>query len=192
MLTDSLDTAKLVGGYGLLFSGIFIVSLVSYAYLLIRTRKTSDKRILKWVHVSVVLILVSCLLMPIPNYARYNGQLYLLPIVMIVALYLVSYKGRLASKVLSYGLLLCLLLNFYIDAVPAVSLQETLFDSINTQLKTIEHAHKAYKVYSGVFYPSYLELRSHNINIEVSNHPLSCRNEINLKFPPLTQMCPIN
>jgi len=190
LIADSQDISKLVGGYGVLFSGISILSVIAYIYLIIESKSKPNKSIIIWVHIAVVLIVVSCLLIPIPNYARYNSQLYLLPIVMIVALSLISSKDKVLSKLLSAMLLISLVLNFYVDLIPSISIQEASFNLVNSQLSTLKNSHKTYQVYSEIFYPSYTELRAHGININIVKKPLSCHNELYLDFPPATQLCP--
>jgi hypothetical protein len=189
---NSLDLSKLVGGYGVLFSGIFVLSVIAYIYLIIESKSKSYKSLLNWTSICLVLLLVSCLLSPIPNYSRYNSQLYLFPIIIVVALSLINSERRLMNKLLSVLILFCLVLNFCLDFFPSTYMQQSNFNKINSQLALLKNSHKTYKVYSELFYPSYIELRQNDVNINVTDKPLNCHNELYLEFPRATQLCPIN
>jgi hypothetical protein len=178
MRIEAMPSAKLVGGYGVLFSGILIVSIGTYAYMGIRRKSKAERVIFSWLSVALGLIIVSCLLSPTPNYSRFNGQLELFPIVIIIALLCWSVNKELkVEKAVALILIFLVSFNIYIDAVVATSVNETEFASINTQLISLKKSDGSYLVYSD-FYSNYVRLEKHGIKIAIMKSPVKCNNTI--------------
>ncbi len=191
LLIESQSTAKLVGGYGVLYSGIFIISIAGYLYLILRSKKRSTAIRMWWVHLGVVAIILDAFVWPIPNYARYNSQLYLLPVVIMVALSLIK-KKNIYDRTLLVALIALVLTNFYFDMIPSFAIKESAFQRIDSQLSSLEASHKTYDVYSSTFYPAYTELTVHHVHMIVVNHPLQCKQAKYLIFAAGTQLCPVS
>jgi hypothetical protein len=191
LTTEASVTSKLVGGYGVLFSGIFVVSCIAYVYLLLIKKSKKDNVAFTWLSVALGLILLSCLLTPIPNYARYNGQLGLMPIAIATMLLIMGRRSRGLGKILAVFLITAVALNIYLDAVPTYLFGQSDFNAINAQLSSLQHSDKTYLVNAHTFYPDYLKLESHGIKIEISASPVTCKQPITLYFSAATELCPL-
>jgi len=191
LVTQADATSKLVGGYGVLFSGIFIISIIGYCYLIVIKKSKHEMIVFKWLSAALGLILLSCLLSPIPNYARYNSQLDLMPIAITVALLIIRPRSRGVGKILAGIIVLCLLFNVYLAAVPAALLRQTDFDAINSQLTSLKQSNQTYVVHAATFYPTYLKLESYGVKIQVSPSPVTCKQPTVLHFSDSTELCPL-
>jgi hypothetical protein len=181
---------ELVGGYGVLFSGIFSLSVASYLYLLIRKKSKYEMTAFAWLSFVLGLIIATCLLSPIPSYARQNSQLALLPIAIIVALLLTGKGKWRAEKIIAIAMTVLMLANIFLAAVPVCTLRHKEFNSINTQLVSLRDTHKTYAVHTSIFYSSYLKLRSHGVRIVISKRPIKCPNEVTLDYTSnSTKLC---
>ena len=111
LITEADTPSKSVGGYGVFFSGIFILSIGIYLYLTIRKKSKTEMKIFTSLSLVLGLIILSCLLSPIPNYARYISQLGLFPVVIVVALLLIADKKKSIEKTLATVLIFLLICN---------------------------------------------------------------------------------
>ena len=199
LLDQADETSKLVGGYGVFFSGIFLLSLISYIYLACLKRSKHNLAMFRWLTVSLALIILTCLLSPIPNYARYNNQLYLVPVAIIIYLLLVRSKHFKFMRPLAIILTICMLFNIYFDILPAILLRQTDLSAINYQLSTLKRTHQTYLVHADTFYSTYVKLESHDVKIKIvaqkldprQGLPVTCQKPTELFFSDRTDLCPI-
>jgi hypothetical protein len=191
LLSEANVTSKLVGGYGIFFSGIFIISLVGYSYLIIIKKSKREKIAFKWLSAVLGIIILSCLISPIPNYARYTSQLDLVPIAIAVTLLIIKQGKRRLASILIAVLIVCMSLNIYLDAIAASLLRQTDFSAVNSQLSNLKHSNKTYLVYASTFYPTYLKLESHGVKIKISASPVNCKQLTVLYFSDATLLCPL-
>lgn len=180
LLTEASAPAKLVGGYGVLFSGIFVLSSVAYIYLVIRRKSKAEKTIVIWLCAVLGLIIASCLLSPTPNYARYGNQLYLFPVAVVVALLIIAKEKWQLEKILAVVLIVLMAENIALDVVTASLLRAQEFTTINGQLSSLKQADATYAVHASDFYSSYLRLEAHGVKIVISPQSLDCNNKIAL------------
>jgi hypothetical protein len=178
LLIEASTPSKFVGGYGVLFSGVCIVSLAAYVYLAIRRKSTSEMTVFIWLSVAVCLILISCLLDPIPNYARYGSQLTLFPISVLIALLLIAGNRWKVERVLAVVLIILLTENIALDIAAAASLNIQGFTSINAQLTDLKHSNGTYLAHASLFYSNYARLQSHGVRIVISQKPIACSNAV--------------
>jgi len=190
IITEATDTSKLVGGYGVFFSGIFIVSGMAYVYLMTIKKSKHGKTAFTWLSVVLGLILISCLLIPIPNYSRYNSQLDLLPVAIVVALLIIRRGSGRLGRILAVFLTICISLNIYFDAVPALLFMQTDFSAINYQLSSLKRTDKTYLVHANIFYSNYIELESYGIKTKISTSQVTCKNPGSLLLSYSTELCP--
>lgn len=116
---DELPMYNLVdtrlGGFGVLFSGIFLISLGIVIYAIYKNRKSRKPVFM----ISFVFLLSNMLIMPIlpaTFNARYIGQLYILPVVAIVLLFFSFEANKEAKKkskyiIISSILIIAILIN---------------------------------------------------------------------------------
>jgi hypothetical protein len=180
---EAQDDSKLVGGYGVLFSGIFLLCMVAIGYLALRKKTARDKRALGWVVVYTICALVACLLEPIPNYARYNGQLYILPIAILIAIMVLSHKSTFLK------LMQWLIIDLVFDLFPAAINYGADFYTIDRQLSMLRASNTTYRVHAPAFYSDYHELQSFGVKIVVSPRPISCAQPIVLNGSAFTVLC---
>jgi hypothetical protein len=191
MINVASENANLVGGYGVWFSGIFVLSLAAYLYLLITKRSKLEKSILRWLSLLIIIVFITCLLIPIPNYARYNTQLTLLPIAVIVVL-LIWPSHRKRTRILASLLAFCMFINIYFDIIPAAALREGAFDGLHDQLTSLRLPNTTYLVHASLFYPDYVTLESAGVKIRISAHSVTCHSPTVLDFSRgTTLLCPI-
>jgi hypothetical protein len=177
-LDEANSATKLVGGYGVYFSGIFILSVGAYLYLAIRKKTKVELGVFHDLSLILLLILISCLLGPVPNYARYEGQLDLFPIAIIVSLLILSRNSWKADKIIALALIVLLSLNIVPDIILASRIDAKSFNILNSQLTSLQRSDKTYLVHVGAFYSDIVRLKSHGIKIVVSQKPLACSNMI--------------
>lgn len=173
-LDEASSATKLVGGYGVFFSGIFLVSVGAYIYLAIRRKTKNETKVFKYLSLILVLIIVSCLLGPQPNYPRFESQLDLFPVAIIVTLLILSGNKWRADKVIAIALIVLLSFNIIPDIILASRLDARSFNILNSQLSSLHASDKTYLVYPGPFYSDIVRLRSHDIKIVVSQKPIQC------------------
>lgn len=107
-----------LGGFGFLFSGVLVVSVLSMFFLVLK-RNEIDKKIILW---AASAVLVSILINPACWWSRLSAQIWLLPIVFIL-LGLVS-KNR-NTLILSHISIFLLMVNVLISGgVSALKLQQ--------------------------------------------------------------------
>jgi len=103
-----LPTDTRLSGWGLWFSGILLISLAVIAYYLIRNRRNKTPQY--WICLAmVVLVLVPPFFIPGLFWARYYPQLFLLPIVALIILFIKANTKR--RKILPLLLIIPLLIN---------------------------------------------------------------------------------
>jgi hypothetical protein len=176
--TEADPAAKVVGGYGPLFGLIMIASIICFLYAVCFEKK-GDKKILKWVSAVLGLIILACLLNPVPNYARFNGELALFPIAVIILLAIRQLrKKRKIEKILYIGFKVILCLNLYITLAYSIGFNYAVFNNLNFQLASLRNSHTTYAVYSNDFYSNYTMLRQAGVSIEVSSKPVYCPNSV--------------
>ena len=104
---DELDATLLpdarIGGFGPLFSAIFITSLITILISLLKIRKEKDKLIIFLF--PIISIIISSILVGESWWARYVPQLYYLPIIAIV-LVLYIFKNKIIPSLLTILLVL--------------------------------------------------------------------------------------
>lgn len=94
-ITNFISPDIRVGGFGPLFSGVFIISIIGSLYILIKliNKKEYDKLILYLILLSTTIILV--LALDGSYWARYIPYIYLLPIYVVI--YLMKQKNKLLN-----------------------------------------------------------------------------------------------
>jgi len=178
LVTEASAPAKYVGGYGVLFSGIFILSIASYLYLALRRKSKTEKMIFAWLSVVLGLIIISCLSSPVPNYARYGSQLDLFPISIAVALLLIAGKKWKLERIFGVLIIVLLSVNITLDILTASLLNVQEFNSINAQLSSLKNSNETYLVHANIFYSNYIQIESHGVKSVISQEPIKCNRMI--------------
>jgi membrane-associated HD superfamily phosphohydrolase len=188
---DASPFAKLVGGYGSLFSGIMVLATVSYLYLVCKRKTSEEKLSFKWLSLALGLIVLASLLSPVPNYARFNGQLALFPVAVATVLIIrQQHKKRMAEKFMYTSLIALLSLNLFITLACASAFDSLAFKSLNTQLTSFRDSRYTYAVYASTFYSNYTMLRQADISIRIASKPLQCKNMMLLDYSRnSTELC---
>ena len=104
---DSRDYRQ--GGYGVWFSGILIVSILAGIYLLVRHSK-ANRQILPLFLLPIATVFITIIVVDTTWWARYLPQLYILPVLVVIALFLVH--SRFIASFLVFALLFNLMLSF--------------------------------------------------------------------------------
>lgn len=197
LVAEASVAAKLVGGYGVFFSGTLTLSIFVYLYLAIRKKSKAEAEIFNYLSLALVLIVLSCLLSPLPNYARYGDQFCLFPISIVVALLLIAKNRWRIEKMLALVLIVTMVGNIIPDISVAYVLRGFEFSTISSQLSSLEHSDKTYLVYAGAFYSSYARLKAAKVKIVISPKPINCVKPITLAYssgahaPASTELCKV-
>ncbi len=116
--TDSVDEVSLhpiadsrVGGFGVWFSGMFVLSLLLLCDI-VRHEKFALKSPFYWLVFLIFALLVSVFINPHPWWARYVPQFYLFPFLIIIYSFL--YRATKFFSRVRTLLLIAMLLNFYL------------------------------------------------------------------------------
>lgn len=78
-----------IGGYGIFFSGILIISIITFIYTIIKIFK-NDKNVFKYLIAILLGIFITTLCMAEAWWARYSPQLYLIPILAMFGLFYIA------------------------------------------------------------------------------------------------------
>ena len=178
LLIEAMSASKTVGGYGVFFGGIFILSLVGYLFLFIKRKSQEEKKIFWILSLALISIITTCLLSPVPNYARYGSQLFLFPISIVLAFLVIADNKWTRERIFAVLLIILMFLNIILDTEFAAAIDTQNFQKINSQLTSLKDSNKAYLVYSGSFYSVYAKLKLHGINYLISQKPINCNNII--------------
>lgn len=191
IFSDASPSSKVVGGYGAFFSGAMLLSLVSYAILAIKQKTKEDKVVFKWLSLALALIVFASILSPVPNYARFNGQLALFPIAVTVAFILKKANSEnIINKFMPIILIGLISLNLLITLAGVTAFESNVFNRLNTQLGSLRTSKSIYKVYASTFYSNYTMLRQAKVNIMVSAYPFNCKKVTYLNYSrDTTQLC---
>lgn len=180
-VNESDTAAKLVGGYGLIFSGAFIISLSAIVYLIVIKKSKKEIIYLKYLLVLTLLILVACLITINPNYARYSSELNILPIIIITVLLLFEkIKQRNLNRLFIKVLLILVILNVFIELIASSTYDVNMFHDINQQLAELKSSHKTYLANTSIYYSNFIRLEQYGIKIKISSVPVNCNNKITL------------
>jgi|GEM_PF-1486508 len=161
------DREHLLGGEGVLFSGILIVACIAFVMLLVWEKSPRDRALVRYAAITLALILGGILLNPIPNYVRYVGQLWWLPLIIIVALLLLHHpKTRKVRLWLAGGLLVLAGANMLISATFTLNGRLRENAEITQQITELRQNGKAYQVRLGYFYSHVVRLSERGVQVE--------------------------
>lgn len=92
-----------IGGFGIFFSGIFLLSIISTLLIFCKKEKKQKKMILT-ISFFYIVSFIEMMILPATFTARYVGQLYMIPIIAMIVLFMEeNIKSRLA-KITSFVL----------------------------------------------------------------------------------------
>ncbi|BAI61774.1 hypothetical protein MCP_1702 [Methanocella paludicola SANAE] len=137
------------GGFGPLFSGVVLLSVL-IAILLMVVRTGDIDPMIKVILPMCVLLLVTVVINPGGWWARYVPQLWLIPLLLLLGAQQ-RFTSRL--KILNYVLVLALLLNICMVAYSYYSYQQDITDKISRQISDIRSLtqDKPAHLYCGIF-----------------------------------------
>ncbi|HVV56315.1 MAG TPA: hypothetical protein VHC47_13365 [Mucilaginibacter sp.] len=101
---NASDTMLKLSGMGPFFSGVLLVTLILLTVLLIRFRKNN---IIKYALMAILVIFATIAIVPDPWWARFVPQLWLFPLIVLLAAEFVSFRGvRLLKGILYLSLVM--------------------------------------------------------------------------------------
>jgi 4-amino-4-deoxy-L-arabinose transferase-like glycosyltransferase len=154
-----------VGGFGVFYSGIIILTLILMVFFFIRDKLSSVQ---KSVSFFIFILLISVFIIPEPFWFRYIPHFYLIPILLLLIVELSGggsfikniYKKSLSVILFFYFLNLTLILM----AVLIVNIYNT--EKIDYQFVQIKSRDKIIKVECFNFSSNLIRLKEHNISYE--------------------------
>ena len=176
-----------VGAGGPLFSGIFLLSILTLLILYI-TSSINQRKYVYLTFIIVLLIILSVLASPSPNVFRFNGQILLIPFVIVVAA-ITLLKQKKSLIFIVYGLILLMVINMLLFSLPMLKSRFVETSDINKQLSQMKHSNKIIDVNAKEFYSDYVRLEEYGIKFKMMNE-LTCKNpQILLYTAYTTQFC---
>jgi len=151
-----------IGGWGPLFGGALLLSLIVGFYLL-----RSDSRIKFIFGFWIGLIMITVIINPESWWARFSPQFWLVP-VMILGFYWLSDVH--AGKIVSYTLMFILLINVFLVCGTNISANLKYTRHMRTQLNRIQQIDKKIYVYYGPLDATRITLDYYQIPYEVVNN----------------------
>jgi hypothetical protein len=162
-----------VGSAGPLFSGIFTLSLLVGA-VLISFFYNKQKKCVYYSVGTVLLIILSVLITPAPNLLRYNGQIVLIPFIIII----MALKGAKYRKVLYLPIIILIALmctNLLLFSIPILKESAVIMPAtINNQLNQMKQSKKIYYINAKIFYSNYIRLQEYGVNFKIVDK-LTCK-----------------
>ncbi|MHB1864880.1 MAG: hypothetical protein ACYCPS_01790 [Candidatus Saccharimonadales bacterium] len=193
LIAESDSDAKSSGGYGIFFSGLIIISIVLYIYLLAHYKK--DRKVIKWLSLALIVVLAAGLLNPVPNYSRYSPEIELIPVLIAIAWVIIRYQtAKHAPISLPIKLFITLILvNVALSILLVLAKDAYTYNILNQQLESLRVGSPTYSVYAEKFYSNYNLLQQHGVNIIISPKPLNCSNKLVLDYSRnSTMLCKTN
>jgi hypothetical protein len=188
---ESDGISKGSGGYGLIFSGVIILCVLLFVYLAVK-HKSDKHHVIKWLTLATLVVIISCLITPYPNYARYNLELEALPILFVIAWLLLrpcNFKLLKSTKLLRLFVAL-IAINSLAGLILVLALNNLEFQSLNNQLSSLKSSKSTYEVYASTFSANYELLESKGLKIKVSPKSLHCSNiQILYSSRGTTELC---
>ncbi len=86
-----------IGGYGIFFSGILLISIITFIYSIIKIFK-NNKNVFKYIIAILLGTFVTTLCMAEAWWARYSPQLYLIPILAMFGLFYIANVNKSKAK----------------------------------------------------------------------------------------------
>ncbi|MCX6355563.1 MAG: hypothetical protein NTZ78_11775 [Candidatus Aureabacteria bacterium] len=161
-----------IGGFGPLWSGGILLAVLILCIMLARDYRNA----LAGVYI-IAVILTSILAKPYAWYARYNPQLWLVPMVAMVMAF--TYKNGIVRMV-GYALAAVLAVNIFLIADQYISFQVIENRNIRNSLRQVAAMPAPVKVYFSVFRSQRLRFQNANIRYEevFRREDLPCRNPL--------------
>ena len=176
--TEASPNAKLVGGYGILFSGTILIAIIAAIYAGLTLKHRREKLTYTWLILLATVAIGASLVDPNPNYARYNSGLFLLPAIGVLVIALTPARKQALGKILIATLLILTLTSTFLNITAAGAEADQAFTVANKQLHMLKSSDAVYLAHAGVFYSNYTELSSHGVKIIVSPTPVHCKNPL--------------
>lgn len=152
-----------IGGFGVLFGGILLVSTVVILVGLYFSYK-DDKRTFKLLTLILVPIIILTLALEESWWARYLPQVYIIPIVALLLLY--KYRFKKVNTVVMVVLSILMLYNSWIFVSKLMIVKSEEFRTIRNDLKTLSSSKDLY-VYTSDFNGAVYNLYDLNKNIHI-------------------------
>ena len=176
------DREHLLGGEGVLFSGILLATIAAFALLLWWEKSPRDRTLVRYAAILLALILTGIFMNPIPNYVRYVGQLWWLPLIVIVALLLLHHpKTRKLRLWLAGGLLALAATNMLISATFTIKGRLRENAEITQQIAQLKESGKTYQLRLAYFYSHIVRLSERGVQVERTDK-ISCKQPSKLAY----------
>lgn len=169
-----------VGSGGILFSGIFSLAMLLLAALWVTRHQPKNRPLLFRMSMLVLLIIVSALVIPVPNKLRYSPLITLIPLLVVATIVGMRGKRPMWTRIGAVVLIVCIFANTAVTAGSLMNGRRTSARVINTQLQQLKHADATYNVYVGTFYSNYVRLQEAGVRVRRVDG-VSCKNPIALQ-----------
>ncbi len=160
---DILSAGKVdtrVAGFGPLFSGIFILSLLLFIVFLWRFKNLYTKKSLFYI---LLVLLFSILIMPDSWWARYVPQLWFIPVIFLLSIELYHKHSTKFFKITKYLVYLAFIINISFTFI-GFGWNFVMSRLVDYQLETLKASKKPIKVQWGVCSTNYIRFQENNIS----------------------------
>ncbi len=189
----AVEPSERVSDAGVLYSGVFTLSLIILLILYLFDSSKRDKFLLRICACIIILILICALATPTPNVIRYTPLLTFIPVLSLIVIVLID-RPRIFSwlRVGKFLLAGFIVINTAISlyCIETSTLRETL--QLDRQLSIMSKSGIVYNVYAPGFYSSYTRLKEAGVKFYETQN-LGCDNPQTLDFTYgeyATEFCP--
>ncbi len=144
---DILYANNTIGGFGPIFGGVMLTIIYAFVLFAVAPGKKISKRITIF---TILIIFLTCIVVPVSSYARYIPQLWLIPCILMATMLMNKNFGL---KLVGIVLMLSMAINVCLVMGAYYSYQYTKSQSLRTELTALKTASgsKLIKVDFGAF-----------------------------------------
>ncbi|HUS26620.1 MAG TPA: hypothetical protein VMY99_04720 [Nevskiaceae bacterium] len=157
-----------VGSGGLFFSGLVVVSLIVFGWLIFRDKNQQERYIFNGISILTGLILLSALVLPVPNKLRYSPLVTLIPLLVVIALLTIRRKAAVARIGLVI-LVVFITANTLVAGITLATARLADTRQLRTQLAAMQATGDTYQVRATAYYSSYIRLREAGVPFVIAD-----------------------
>lgn len=169
-----------VASEGVLFSGIFTISIFFIIFITLNYKKLNlNRKNIILINSLILIMLVPALAEPTPNILRLSPTIYLIPVITLITTYkIITIKKQNISGFASI-LIILMFINLFLKFIPTLAARDHEMKAQNYLLKKLKDTQKTYPVHARSFYSSYVLLEQNGVKFK-RTEILPCKNPPNL------------
>lgn len=169
-----------VGSGGILFSGIFSLSILILLVIWLTKPLPKNRPLLFRITVLILLIVGAALIIPVPNKLRYSPLITLIPLLVVTAIAGMRGKRPAWLKIGAIVITVCIIANTLVTGISLLHGRFADASNIKTQLQQLRQSNTTYNVYVGMFYSNYVRMQEAGVRVRRVDH-VTCKDPIALE-----------